>query len=260
MTALELFFDLVFVLALTQCTTLMSHDPTWAGMAKGLAVLGVLWWSWGGYAWLTSVVDPEEGAVRLVMFGAMAAMLVAALGVPGAFDSTALLFACAYGVVRAAHIMLFVLASRGDPDLRRSVTGLAVSTAVGVGLLVAAAFAGEPLRGRALGRRAAPRRGRSLPVRRRGVEARAGALRRAARRDHHHRPGRVHRRHRRRREPGCRRGRGRGGGARDRRRRRALVDVLRRRRARRRRAGSGRPPRAASATRWRATRTPTSTT
>ena len=146
-TALELFFDLVFVLALTQCTTLMSHDPTWAGMAKGLAVLAVLWWSWGGYAWLTSVVDPEEGAVRLVMFGAMAAMLVAALGVPGAFGGTALLFACAYGVVRAAHIMLFLLASRDDPGLRRSVTGLAVSTAVGVGLLAGAAFAGGALRG-----------------------------------------------------------------------------------------------------------------
>jgi len=146
-TALELFFDLVFVLALTQCTTLMSHDPSWAGMAKGLAVLGVLWWSWGGYAWLTSVVDPEEGAVRIVMFGAMAAMLVAALAVPGAFAGTALLFACAYGVVRAAHIMLFVLASRGDRGLRRSVTSLAVSTAIGVGLLTAAALAEGTLRG-----------------------------------------------------------------------------------------------------------------
>ena len=181
-TALELFFDLVFVLALTQCTTLMSHDPTWAGMAKGLAVLGVLWWSWGGYAWLTSVVDPEEGAVRLVMFGAMAAMLVAALGVPGAFGGTALLFACAYGVVRAAHIMLFVLASRGDRDLRRSVTSLAVSTAIGVGLLTGRGARRRGASGDALGRRAAPRRGRPLPVRRRGVEARAGALRRAARR------------------------------------------------------------------------------
>jgi low temperature requirement protein LtrA len=146
-TALELFFDLVFVLALTQCTTLMSHEPTWTGLAKGLAVLGVLWWSWGGYAWLTSVVDPEEGAVRLVMFAAMAAMLVAALAVPGAFAGTALLFACAYAFVRAAHIMLFVIASRGDPGLRRSVTSLAGSTAIGVGLLTAAAFAGGGLRG-----------------------------------------------------------------------------------------------------------------
>ena len=61
---LELFFDLVFVLALTQCTPLMSDDPTWEGSARGLLVLGVLWWAWVGYAWLTSVVDPEEGAVR----------------------------------------------------------------------------------------------------------------------------------------------------------------------------------------------------
>jgi len=63
-TPLELFFGLVFVLAFTQCTALMADDPTWSGLAKGLLVLGVLWWSWVGYAWLTSVVDPEEDAVR----------------------------------------------------------------------------------------------------------------------------------------------------------------------------------------------------
>jgi low temperature requirement protein LtrA len=141
-TPLELFFDLVFVLALTQCTTLIAHDPTWLGVARGMLVLAVLWWSWGGYAWLTSVVDPEEGAVRLVMFLAMAALLVCALCVPGAFGADALAFACAYGVVRAAHIVLFVIASREDPELRRSVLGLAVSTALGVGLLMAAAFVG----------------------------------------------------------------------------------------------------------------------
>lgn len=139
-TPLELFFDLVFVLALTQCTTLMAHEASWQGVLKGLLVLGVLWWSWGGYAWLTSVVDPEEGGVRLVMLAAMAALLVASLSVRGAFGASALLFALAYGVVRAAHIMLFVLASRDDPSLRRSVLGLAGSTAVGVGLLVVAAF------------------------------------------------------------------------------------------------------------------------
>src|SRR5205809_2483384 len=99
-TPLELFFDLVFVLALTQCTALMAAEPTWRGMAKGLLVLGVLWWSWVGYAWLTSVVDPEEGAVRLVIFASMAALLVAALCVPHAFGANGLLFACAYGVVR----------------------------------------------------------------------------------------------------------------------------------------------------------------
>ncbi len=139
-TPLELFFDLVFVLALTQCTTLIAHTPTWEGVLKGLLVLGMLWWSWVGYAWLTSVVDPEEGAVRLVIFVAMGAFLVAALCVPGAFGSEALLFACAYAVVRIAHIVLFMLASREDGALRQSVLGLAASTAIGAGLLFVAAF------------------------------------------------------------------------------------------------------------------------
>ena len=139
-TPRELFFDLVFVLAITQCTALMADEPTWSGLAKGLAVLALLWWCWGGYAWLTSVVDPEEGAVRIVIFGAMASLLVAALCVPAAFDDSALIFACAYGAVRIAHILLFVLASRDDPGLRYSVLTLATSTTLGVGLLTAAAF------------------------------------------------------------------------------------------------------------------------
>ncbi len=139
-TPLELFFDLVFVLALTQCTTLIVRTPTWEGMLKGVLVLGVLWWSWVGYAWLTSVLDPEEGAVRLVMFAAMAAFLVAALCVPGAFGAEALLFACTYAVVRTAHILLFMLASREDGALRSAVIGLAASTAIAVGLLLLAAF------------------------------------------------------------------------------------------------------------------------
>ena len=146
-TPLELFFDLVFVLAITQCTALMARTPTWAGLGKGLLVLGLLWWAWVGYAWLTSVVDPEEGAVRLAMFGAMAGLLVVALCVPRAFGDRALLFACAYAVVRAAHILLFGLASRDAPALRRSVTTLAVSTAIGVGLLVGGAFAEVEVQG-----------------------------------------------------------------------------------------------------------------
>jgi low temperature requirement protein LtrA len=140
-TPLELFFDLVFVLALTQCTALMADTPTWEGLAKGMLVLGVMWWSWVGYAWLTSVVDPEEGVVRFAIFGAMAALLVVALSIPQAFDNLALLFACAYAVVRTGQIVLFIVASRDDPALRHSVVGLAISTAIAVSLLVAASFA-----------------------------------------------------------------------------------------------------------------------
>jgi low temperature requirement protein LtrA len=140
-TPLELFFDLVFVLALTESTTYMNADTTWRGVLRGMLVLGVLWWSWCGYAWLTSVIDPEAGAVRIVMFCAMAGLLVAALCVPDAFGGSALLFALAYAAVRAAHLVLFTFASSDDPALRRSVSGLAASSAVGVGILVGAAYA-----------------------------------------------------------------------------------------------------------------------
>lgn len=140
MRFLELFFDLVFVLAFTQCTALMVGREDWIGIIQGLLVLAMLWWSWAAYAWLTSVVDPEEGAVRIVMFGTMAALLVVALAVPEAFDDYALHFAIAYGAVRVAHIVLFALAGRGDAGLRHSVSTLSVSSAIAIGLLTGAAF------------------------------------------------------------------------------------------------------------------------
>jgi low temperature requirement protein LtrA len=146
-TALELFFDLVFVLAITQCTALMAAEPTWTGVMKGLAVLAVLWWSWVGYSWLTSTVDPEEGGVRLAMFAAMAALLIVSLCVPDAFGDEALVFALAYGFVRAMQVVLLLVAGRDDPGLRHSAAGLAVSTAIGTGLLVAASFADGALQG-----------------------------------------------------------------------------------------------------------------
>jgi low temperature requirement protein LtrA len=82
---LELFFDLVFVFALTQVTALMSRDPTWHGLGRGMLVLAALWWAWGAYAWLTNEIDADEDLPRLAMFTSMTAMLVAALAVPNVF-------------------------------------------------------------------------------------------------------------------------------------------------------------------------------
>jgi len=137
---LELFFDLVFVLAITQCTTLMSENTTWEGLGQGMLILALLWWSWTAYAWLTSVVDPEEGGVRIALFAAMAAFLIVAICVPEAFGSLATEFAVAYGAVRFAQIFLLAIAGRDDPTFRRSVTGLGIGTAIGVTLLVAGSF------------------------------------------------------------------------------------------------------------------------
>ena len=137
---LELFFDLVFVLGFTQCTRLMAAQPNWVGIGRAMLVLAMLWWAWTGYAWLTSVVEPEEGSVRIAMLAAMAALLVVALSVPQAFGDRAFGFAIAYGVVRMGHIALFLIASRDNLGLRRSVLSLAISTAIAIGLLLGASF------------------------------------------------------------------------------------------------------------------------
>jgi len=137
---LELFFDLVFVLAITQCTALIVEKPSWGRLAEAVLVLALLWWAWTGYAWLTSVIDPEEGTVRIALIAAMAALLLVALAVPDAFGDHGLEFALAYTAVRAAHIALFLLASREDRGLRSSVLGLAVGAGLGCALLIGGAF------------------------------------------------------------------------------------------------------------------------
>jgi low temperature requirement protein LtrA len=143
-TPLELFFDLVFVFAFTQVTALISGDPTWAGLAKGLVVLGVLWWAWAAYAWLTNTVDAEQGEVRLVVFGAMVAMLVASLAVPDVFGNDAFVFACAYAVVRIAHLALYAFAGRGDRDLLAAVARLSAGSLVAMSLLFVASALDGP--------------------------------------------------------------------------------------------------------------------
>jgi low temperature requirement protein LtrA len=139
-TRLELFFDLVFVFAITQVTSFLSHTPTWGGLLRGLLLLGALWWAWGAYAWLTNTLDPEEGAVRLAVLGAMAAMLVAALAVPGAFGRDGVTFGVAYFVVRALHLVLYSIAGRGDRDLFRAVVRMVPAWTLAPALLVVAGF------------------------------------------------------------------------------------------------------------------------
>ena len=139
-TPLELFFDLVVVFAITQVTSFLSHSPTWGGLLRGLLLLGALWWVWSGYAWLTNLLDPEEGAVRLAMLVAVAAMLVVSLAAAGAFGSDGVVFGVAYLVVRALHLVLFVIAGRGDRDLFRAVVRILPAATLAPVLLVVAGF------------------------------------------------------------------------------------------------------------------------
>jgi low temperature requirement protein LtrA len=139
-THLELFFDLVFVFALTQVTAFLADDLTWGGLLRGLFILAALWWTWAAYAWLTNTLDPEEGAVRLAMFASMGAMLIVALATPHAFDTYGVLFGIAYFIVRALHLVLYAIAGRDDPDLLGAVLRILPSALVGASLLVVAGF------------------------------------------------------------------------------------------------------------------------
>jgi low temperature requirement protein LtrA len=139
-TTLELFFDVVFVFAITQVTGFLADHPTWAGLLRGLMLLGALWWAWASYAWLTNALNPEEGAVRLAVFGAMAAMLVVSLAVPNAFGTDGVTFGVAYFVVRALHLVLYAIAGRGDRDLLGAVLRIVPTATLGPALLVIAGF------------------------------------------------------------------------------------------------------------------------
>jgi low temperature requirement protein LtrA len=137
-TALELFFDLVFVFAITQVTSFLYHDPTWTRLVEALAVLMALWWAWSGYAWLGNTAGTDEGAVRVVLLGVMGPLLVASLAVPTAFGEHALLFGIAYFVVRAMHIVAYRVLSRDDPELGLVVGRLARTILPAAALLVLA--------------------------------------------------------------------------------------------------------------------------
>ena len=139
-TPLELFFDLVFVFAITQVTRLLAQDPTWGGVFRGMLVLAALWWAWSVFAWLTSAMDVDEGGVRLVMLASMGAMFGVALAVPGAFGDDGVLFGATYLLVRLVHIVLSAVVGRDDPARRSALVRFAPTAVLGASLLVLAGF------------------------------------------------------------------------------------------------------------------------
>jgi low temperature requirement protein LtrA len=147
-TALELFFDLVFVFAITQVTGFLYHDPSWLRLVEALAILMALWFAWTGYAWLGNTAGTDEGAIRVVMLGAMGPLLIASLAVPNAFGADALIFGVAFFLVRALHVTAYAILARDNPRLRIVVLRLARTILPAAGLFVVAGAV--PGTGRAL--------------------------------------------------------------------------------------------------------------
>ena len=148
-TPLELFFDLVFVFALTQVTAFMADELSWEGILRGALLLMLLWWAWTGYAWLANVASADERPIKLSILAGMAAMFILALCIPEAFDDLPgglqepVVLAVCYVFFRTMHLVMFLIISREDAELRKQVLRFALSVAAsGALLLLASQFRG----------------------------------------------------------------------------------------------------------------------
>src|SRR5215212_6406836 len=121
-TTLELFYDLVFVFAVTQVSHLLLGHLTWEGAGQAALVLLVVWWSWNYTTWVTNELDPDAIAVRLLLIGLMLASFLMAIAIPEAFGERGLLFAGAYVAIQLGrHLFLtFVAARPGSVERTRA--------------------------------------------------------------------------------------------------------------------------------------------
>jgi low temperature requirement protein LtrA len=122
-TWLELFFDLVYVFAITQLSHALLADHSPRGLLRAGFLLLVVWWAWIYTTWMANWFDPDTIPVRLVLIGVMLASLLMAVALPHAFVGDGLLFAGAYVVLQVGRNAFNVIASnRGsafDQSFRR---------------------------------------------------------------------------------------------------------------------------------------------
>ncbi len=116
----ELFFDLVFVFAITQLShTLLAH-LTWLGVLQAAMLLGALWWAWIDTSWITNWLDPDRAPVRALLFLLMGGGLVMSTSLPEAFGDKGLIFACAFASIQVGRGLFTLWAVRGHDVLRRN--------------------------------------------------------------------------------------------------------------------------------------------
>jgi len=137
-SALELFFDLVFVFTITQLTSLLAREPTFIGLLQTMLIFGNVWWMYGGYAWLTNAVPPRELGVRLLLLVGMSGFLLIALAIPTAFGAGGIAFGVGYMMVTLVHTGVFMRTSQQTAI--EALTILGPSNIVTAVLLLAAGF------------------------------------------------------------------------------------------------------------------------
>jgi low temperature requirement protein LtrA len=121
-TTLELFYDLVFVFAVTQVSHLLLAHLDWTGVGQSVLVLLVVWWSWNYTTWVTNELNPASIVVRLLLIALMLASFLMAIAIPGAFGDKALLFAASYVAIQLGRhsFLTFVAAEPGTIERLRA--------------------------------------------------------------------------------------------------------------------------------------------
>ena len=139
-SSVELLWDLVFVFAVTQVTTLLLDHLSWAGFGRAMLIMALVWWAWSAFVWAANAEASDSTALRLTLLVAAAFIFIAGLAVPEALTSEGLLFAVTYAVVRFLHLALYADASRKGNASWAAIAGFAVTVALGMGLLLAGAL------------------------------------------------------------------------------------------------------------------------
>jgi low temperature requirement protein LtrA len=135
-TPVELFFDLVFVFAVTQVTHSVETHPGWEGLFKALLPMVLMWWMFSAFGWLTNAVRPDPVQVRLLLMFAMTAFFIMGLDVPYAFEPEGWAFPVAYLAVVAIHGMVYLTTS--VPSARRAILrNMPFNATAGVLVLIA---------------------------------------------------------------------------------------------------------------------------
>ena len=113
-TYVELFFDLVFVYAVTQISHLLLADLSAIGLLHTTVLFLAVWWVWIFTSWITNWLDPDRLPVRALLFALMLAGLVLSTSIPKAFDSRGLAFAVAYALMQVGRTAFTLFAIPRD--------------------------------------------------------------------------------------------------------------------------------------------------
>jgi low temperature requirement protein LtrA len=143
-STLELFFDLVYVYAITQVVGLIHDDPTANGLWRGALILWLLWWTWGIYTWTTNWTGTDGPGIRLFILGAMAITLLMALAIPDAFEDGSAWFGVTYFIVRMLAAGLYWYASADHPDQRAAFLTFFPLSALASALVAVGGFLDSP--------------------------------------------------------------------------------------------------------------------